>query len=408
MHLDAIPSRLKSQAHWERWAIIAWLVVVSAVCIRGFIAPYSHSCWHQYYRQAGLNWCAGHDLYEQLSETCRYSPLVHAGLVPLSLLPDRLGALGWRLLNTVVFLGGLFWWACAVLPETLSRKQRAALFLLALPLTFGNINNAQANLLMLGLILAGLAAVSEGRWNLAAICIALSCLLKLYALSVGMLLLLVHPRRLGPRYATALLVGLALPFLLQQPHYVARQYVNWLINLWADDRSDWAFAGGYRDLWLLLRLWHVPITRHGYVAIQLLAAASVALLCLFLRLRDWPPRRLLTALLGLSACWMTVCGPATESSTYCLLAPSLAWAVLEAFEPDGGKTVRGMLLTSYGLLVASQLIGISPWVTQFHSLGPQPLGGLLFFGALAYKCLLGGLTSPMADRLSIPPQARAA
>jgi len=408
MQLDAIRRRLHSLERWERWAISAWIVVVLAVCSRGLIAPHSHSCWHQYYQPAGLNWCSGHDLYQELGETCRYSPLVHAGLVPFSLLPDRLGALVWRQVNAVIFLAGLYWWSRSVLPETVTRKQRALLFLLALPLTYGNINNAQANLIMLGLMLAGLAAAADGRWNFAAACIALSCLFKLYALAAGLLLVLVYARRFGPRFGAALLLGLALPFVLQQPDYVARQYVNWFTNLRADDRSDWTFAPGYRDLWLLIRLWHVPIGRHGYVAIQLLAAAGVALLCLFLRLRDWPPRRLLTALLGLVACWMTVCGPATESSTYSLLAPSLAWALLEAFDPGRPKGVRGLVLTSYGLFVASQLVGVSPWVTQFHSLGPQPLGGLVLFVTLAAIHLHDALAAPRPNCLAAPPQARAA
>ena len=42
-------------------------------------------------------------------------------------------------------------------------------------------------------------------------------------------------------------------------------------------------------------------------------------------------RELLTAVVALAACWMMLLGPATESCTYILLAPTLAWAVLESW-----------------------------------------------------------------------------
>ena len=39
--------------------------------------------------------------------------------------------------------------------------------------------------------------------------------------------------------------------------------------------------------------------------------------------KNWPTPRILEAVLLLGACWMMLCGPATESASYVLLAPSL-------------------------------------------------------------------------------------
>src|SRR5262249_51258876 len=146
------------------------------------------------------------------------------------------------------------------------------------------------------------------------------------------------------RLLLALAVGLALPFLLQRPAYVAGEYATWFRLLAADDRSDWPLAISYRDVWLLCRLWQVPLTLRGYLVIQLLAAAGVAALCLAGRWVGWPKRRLLTALLLLGTCWMTVFGPATESCTYILLAPALAWALLEAWWQGRPHWYRGVLV----------------------------------------------------------------
>src|SRR5262249_5504794 len=148
-----------------------------------------------------------------------------------------------------------------------------------------------------------------------------------------------------------LALGLLLPFLLQRPEYVARQYGDWLRYLQMDDRQDWDTLRGYRDLSLLFRVWLTPLTPSVYQAIQLTVAALAALLGITARRARWPRRRLLTGLLALACCWMTLFGAATESATYVLLAPSLAWAVLENWR---AWPVRGVLLTCYGLFVVAQ------------------------------------------------------
>ena len=94
------------------------------------------------------------------------------GLVPFGLLPDGPGGLLWRLTSSAVFCGGLAWWGRIVLPP----GQRALLFLLTAPLTFGNIHNGQANVLIMGLLLLAVAAVARERFTVAALCLAIACL----------------------------------------------------------------------------------------------------------------------------------------------------------------------------------------------------------------------------------------
>jgi hypothetical protein len=124
------------------------------------------------------------------------------------------------------------------------------------------------------------------------------------------------------------------------------------------------------------------------VAIQLLTAAGIALACLARRLSDRlqemgdPQRPLLALLLALGCCWMTVFGPAAESSTYVLLAPAAAWALLEAWRSPQSVWVRVGAAVSYGLLLLPQVMAWFPFGRSFHTLGPQPLAGLLLFGWL--------------------------
>src|SRR5207237_4342299 len=115
----------------------------------------------------------------------------------------------------------LAWWLRAAAPRTLSAPGGAILFLLILPLSLGSLHNGQPNTLIIGLLLAALAGCAGERWNLAAACLALATALKIYPLALGLLLAVLYPRRLAPRLLLALVLAGLLPFLLQQPDYVA-------------------------------------------------------------------------------------------------------------------------------------------------------------------------------------------
>ena len=205
------------------------------------------------FAEAGRRWLAGGDLYEPVAglDAYRYSPLVAALLVPFGLLPDGPGGLLWRLAGSAVFCGGLAWWGRAVLPPALTRGQRALLFLLPAPLTFGNVHNGQANVLIVGLLLLAVAAVARERFNVAALCLAVACLFKVYPIAVGLLLAALYPRRLAPRLGLLLAAGLLLPFLLQRSGYVAAQYAGWVEHLAQNDRQLRPRALWYRDARLL-------------------------------------------------------------------------------------------------------------------------------------------------------------
>ncbi len=369
---------------------LLWTVALLAVLGRSLATPGKQSVYPIFAR-AGQNWRAGTDLYlltdlDKVScNAFRYSPLAAAALVPLSLLPDRLAEVVWRLLNAGVLLAAVAWWSQAGLPWRLTRWQTAVLYLLLLPLTVGNINNGQSNPLVLALLLLTVTAAARQRWNIAAVFTALACLLKIYPIALGLLLAVVYLRRFAGRLVLFLALGLALPFLLQTPEYVAAQYADWLSCLQLDDRHDWNAVQGYRDLSLLFRVWLTPLAPAVYQAIQLAAAAGAALLVVIARRSGWPRRRLLTGLLALAGIWMTLFGSATESATYLLLAPSLVWAVIEANMVDQPLSLRVVLLTSYSLFVIAQLAGWFPGgAGLIQALGPQPFAALLLLFAVLW------------------------
>jgi hypothetical protein len=436
---------------WVWVAVAAWVVVVGAVCLRAGLRPRSRTLYTTW-SQAGHDWLKGRDLYrndwEYHQDQFRYSPLVAVSMVPWVPLPEGLGGALWRLVNAAALLGGLVWWLRAGLPRVPLQREQAAAFLLVLPLSLSSLNNGQPNPLIAGLLLMTAAAAARGRWNWAAALVVGATAWKVYPLAVGLLLAAAYPRRFAPRLALALAAWLALPFLFQHSHYVTGQYHLWLHRLGGDDRKGWPPHMAYRDLWHLLKVWHIPLTPRGYLLLQGAVAAGVAVLCAAGRWRGWGVTQVALAALALGSCWMTLVGPATEAATYILLAPVLAWAALdatgrpwqgwgfkEAGTPAWPAAVSWMPAAAWWLSFAAVLAGLlpgstaatdfgkhpltviaaalrrghSPPTNQVHALGLHALAALLLTAAYALAMLraLARPPAPGAAAAGLPP-ARAA
>jgi hypothetical protein len=363
-----------------------WALLLVGIGVRVAVAPHSHNLY-PVFGDAGRHWVAGAGLYEfrPWVEPFRYSPLVAVLFVPFSVLPHLPAALLWRLVSVAVFLGGLGWFCRSVLPGALTPTRQALLLLLVLPLEIGSINNGQSNALVIGLLLLGVAAVADRRWTVAAVAVALACLFKLYPLAVGLLLAVLYPRRFSWRLALALAAGFALPFLFQRSDYVIDQYGGWLNHLAENPLRQFLPTDlRYRDFRLLCNACGVAVGDRTVLRVQLLAAGLAGLVCVGAALARWPQRRRLTLLLNLGCCWMTVFGPASESSTYTLLAPTAAWALLAAWTGRRLPGVRGLVLASYLLLLVAQAGTWFPRETTMLIMSAQPAAALLFFLTLPY------------------------
>jgi hypothetical protein len=87
-------------------------------------------------------------------------------------------------------------------------------------------------------------------------------------------------------------------------------------------------------------------------------------------------RRLLTFTTALGCCWMTVFGPATESSTYIFIAAPMAVALVQAWACSQQAWLRVLLSLNYAMFVAAY---IEAW---FPGGGPLRIRGLQPFAAL--------------------------
>jgi hypothetical protein len=147
----------------------------------------------------------------------------------------------------------------------------------------------------------------------------------------------------------------------------------------------------YRDLWLLIRNSNIPLAPSAYLYIQLALGALCAGLCLAMRWAGVDSTHQITTALMLGCCWITLCGPTTESSSFVQLAPALAWAMIAARLERWPLGLRWLPAAAFVCLMAGVLAGLTPWTGKIHGTGIQPWGTLLLFvayiGATIHYCV---------------------
>ncbi len=363
---------------WWTLAWLAWLGLAVAFAVLAFFHPYSHSVY-PIYTPASRRWWLGEDIYVRLVDYYRYSPLFAILLTPFTILPDCWGGSLWKAFNIGVYALGLGTAVRHLLPARLGPNQRAALFLLALPLSFHSMYNGQANLIMVGTILLGLSAAVRDRWNLAALLLTLAVLVKGYPLALCLLLCVLYPRRFALRFSVFLATGLLLPFATQPPATVLEQYASWVRHM-GDSTS--LMRERQRSLDYLLERYGCPISPRLFALLGLLAGAGVLGVCLGWARRLTDTRTLLTRVYLLFATWVVLFGPSTESCTYVIMAPAIAWALVEAWLKPTAWSGRVVLVLSLFLMGPSTTDLVGGLRHYAYVYGAQTLGALCFLGHL--------------------------
>jgi hypothetical protein len=369
---------------WNMCAWIVWAAVLVVLSLRPFLLAHRGTSFDTY-QLAGSHWLHGENIYTQWMGFV-YSPVVAAFFAPLAWIPVSVANVLWRVLNTAFLLGGLAAILKANLFDGIKEKNYGILYLLLVPLAVGNIDISQANPLVEGLLLFAIAAVCTGRWNSAAACVAIATCFKIYPIAVGLLICVIAPRRFTWRILVALLVLLLIPFVFQHWSYVSSQYHAWIATRTSDDRRQWPVEKLPLDLWFLIHwFWRLPIAPKIYSLIQLGTAGALALFCAVGTWRGRAKNRILTGLFCLVSTWMTLCGPATESYTYLILAPAIILALVQAFDAHQPAVLRALILAAFVLqLVAAVRASFFPHFKPFWALSVLPLSALLF---LAYTLL---------------------
>jgi hypothetical protein len=374
------------------WSVIFIVLSVLALKAKG------HSVYPDF-SNAGRHWMNGQALYEKGGQhEFRYSPLIAAFFVPFDLLPIKIGEFLWRSINFIVFIGGLLYFCGVGVPRKFSTGEICAIFLLCIPLAIGSLNNAQSNPLVLGLLLFATAGALRKQWTMSAIAIALATCFKLYPIALGMVLMLRFPWKIGWRLFVALAAAAVLPLVLQKAAYVIDQYTDWVHYLSSEDRQRGPITDWYRDFRALWRVYVMPMRQQTYLIIELAGGFAIALTCLFAQYRKMPEALWLGFTFSLACCWMVVLGPATESATYILLAPTLAFGLVMSMADPKARISRLAYGIVFGLFIASQLaINVKTSGKFFRDhLQPLPLAGTILLVVVLAQTLSWKFTKKLA------------
>jgi hypothetical protein len=378
----------KKPAFWTVTAWISWAVALLVLVVR-----FCPGCPRAYafndYMLAGSHWIHGEYLYANWRGFI-YSPITAAFFAPFACLPPAVAYILWLLLNVAVLLGGLATLLQTTFFSVINRAYGGIIYLLLLPFALGNLEVGQANAFVIGLLMFSVAAVRVERWNTAVLCVAIPTFFKIYPLAIGMLICAIAPRRFGWRLLIGLVLLGAAPFLFQHWSYVSDQYHAWVTTRTSDDRLNYPINYVPLDLWFLLRfVGHLPIRPWFYTLIQLGTGAGLALFCIWGKWRYWRTERVLGALFFLGSIWMVLCGPATESHTYLLLAPALVLGLVQSFYRWHPAWLRALVCATYVLQFVYHITKTSylfhlkaQWI---HS--AQPISALLFLGYCFYWLL---------------------
>jgi hypothetical protein len=390
---------LEDHQSWARrhLVLILFLVLGIAATIRTIDRPLAHTVF-PVFAGAALHWWDDlplYDHYPDRTDGFRCSPTYAIAMSPFALLGWTAGGIAWCWVSLAVYLFAVRRLKDEVLPVAWPAAATTAFLVLCLVGGARAIWNGQANPLVIALLLLAGVAVARQWWWLAAVLLAGPIFMKVSPVAVALLFCAVWPRQLIGRLIVVMVAGLALPFLTRPPDVVFSQYDAWFSHLidsrgerWPGLRDGWTVylvferlvGGSDRDLYM------TPIDAPIYRAVQLAAAGAALAWCLWLRWRGAATRWLIAGALGSGIAWLMVFGPATEFSTYVLIAPFIAWAAVDAWVRRQGMVTAGLAFT---------FILVLPWSPIATPLEPvfPPIMTVLPLGAMWFALWLVGAAS---------------
>jgi hypothetical protein len=280
--------------------------------------------------------------------------------------------------------------------------QGLALFLTAL-LVCNPIMDIQLNIMTIGLALLAVTAVANDRWNLGALAACLATLLKGYPISLALVLCVLFPRKFAGRWVATLALCLAAPFLFQSSDYVLRQYRDWgMYGLNARFVENY-----FQDFHRFWNVWFMPISRQTYLVLGALSGAMVAAACLIHARRGASGEELSLTVLCTCTAWMMALGPATEATTYIVLAPASSLVALLCWTgAPQPRWYRAAVYFAFAVLLLAQwqyAIDVDTLGRPIDQLAGRPLAALVLLVAVSVHGVhLGRKAEESVESVKLP------
>jgi alpha-1,2-mannosyltransferase len=307
-------SKRLAQIAWGVWAVSFLAVSVMVV----------HN-WKDHsegviYSKAVTDWWGNRNLYGVFRyDGFLYFP--HAAILysPFTFMKHPLGDIAWRLAGLAFLVGGIYRFAKLCAPNDVDRVFAIASFIAIFP-CLASLRNGQSNLHIAAAMLQAAADLAEKRWWRASIWLMIGLAIKPIMMVMILLAGAVY-RPMSWRLAIALVLFVLLPFATRSPDYVWAQYrgcYEQLTNAAQPDRAFCDFRG-------LLYTMHILISQRVELGLQLVAAAAALAICWMAHRRwiePWPA----AVLFAITAIYLMLFNPRTESNSYVILSPAVGLA----------------------------------------------------------------------------------
>jgi glycosyl transferase family 87 len=374
----------------ERLAWVVWGVVFLGCGVLSVLRPGVREVVHVY-REASRAWLSGRDIYPGID----YPPTFVVLFAPFAKLPVSVCEIVWRALQLTVYLSSL-----KRLAKVVSLAPPRLFFfisLLSLPAALGSIRSGQTNLMLAGSMAHAASAWIAGRRLSAATWLTVAVVAKPIGI-VMVLLLAAVDLAMVPWLVAGLLFSAAFPLLFDPWPYVIHQYKAWFADILAVAASR---ENRFDDLTGLFRAlhWEVPA---AWMWIGRVVAAALTLLIWRAASARFAKRRSGLFLLGLSASYLMLFNPRTESNGYVILSHAIASFAALLLVVEGRPA--GWLLVGLEAAMTNGIFGRT--VFDLTRLWLMPVLAIVFLGFLIFEVWRVPPSGPVLPQgLGMPPPA---
>lgn len=345
--------------------ILAWLIPFIVIAVMVGTRPLKRTVTPLYH-EASANWWARQDLYNGPAGM-NYLPHFAILFSPFQALPTPVGDILWRAMTMGLLAYGSWRIISHHLPENRTAPSFMWFSVLILPVCLAALRNGQANATFGGLILCGMASLSDRKWWQAAVWMAIATMVK----PLGIVMLLLAPA-IYPMMILPVLCAFAgcvvFPFAFAAPDYVISQLQAFLKNL---NSCSEVTQNRFADINGIIRALGGELPAMMSKLMRVVAGALFLGLTYFGGRRMQGPGRFLW-LFALATGYLMLFNPMTEYNSYVILAPAMGlwmvWFLSDEKTRGLGWTV-GVIILSMGLLPSL----MRPWFGNHFGLVWPPL-----------------------------------
>ena len=337
----------------------------------------SHKTVTPVYFEALLNWSRHAPLYADHEHQFHYFPFFVLLFKPFAMLDQPVGDIAWRWFNFALFFTGI-WRVSRLLEKPGQGNPYVVILLLAMPASLGAARNGQANMTLAGIILHAAVDLFKSRWWLAALWLVMGVIAKPLGLVMLLLASVIH-RRLIPWVVAMSVAAVALLFMTAPPSYVTDQFLACWHEL---TRAAPASEMRFHDFNSFLRVFHIDLPV-GVILGARLAAAVLTLVICWWGINARPKLDGVLLLLGMSASYLMLFNPMTESNSYVMFSPIVGAFAVRYFSQDHHRQGWALVALAIGLGTSNYGNPIHPWTLLWL----KPLLAGLFMGYLCFEVL---------------------